>query len=91
MDMTNQCVGDALSDMLQVESVLCAKGWDVQDWFLSYQVSMYTVPSRYIVDLETWSTLKHSLGKKTKVGKDSRPQKVEAIGFKSIMSPWEFG
>ena len=23
-----------------------------------------TVPSRYIVDLETWSTLKHSLGKK---------------------------
>jgi len=37
MDMTNQCVGDALSDMLQVESVLCAKGWDVQDWFLSYQ------------------------------------------------------
>jgi len=37
MDMTNQCVGDALSDMLLVESVLCAKGWDVQDWFESYQ------------------------------------------------------
>jgi len=37
MDMTNQCVGDALSDMLLVESVLCAKGWDVQDWFKSYQ------------------------------------------------------
>ena len=39
MDMTNQCVGDALSDMLLVESVLCAKGWDVQDWFESYQVN----------------------------------------------------
>ena len=38
MDMTNQCVGDALSDMLLVESVLCAKGWDAQDWYLSYQV-----------------------------------------------------
>ena len=29
-----------------------------------------------VVDLETWSTLKDILGKKTKVGKDSRPQKV---------------
>ena len=35
-----------------------------------------TVLSRYIVDLETWSTSKHSLGKKTKVEKGSRPQKV---------------
>ena len=47
MDMTNQCVGDALSDMLQVESVLCAKGWDVQDWFLSYQVSKL---KKFLVD-----------------------------------------
>ena len=39
MDMTNQCVGDALSDMLLVESVLCAKGWDVEDWFKSYKVN----------------------------------------------------
>ena len=39
MDMTNQCVGDALSDMLLVESVLCAKGWDVEDWFKSYEVN----------------------------------------------------
>ena len=39
MDLTNQCVGDALSDMLLVESVLCAKGWDVEDWFKSYKVN----------------------------------------------------
>ena len=32
-----------------------------------------TVLLQYIVDLETWSTLKHSLRKKTSVGKDSRP------------------
>ncbi len=36
MDMTNQCVGDALSDMLLVESVLFARGWNVQDWFFAY-------------------------------------------------------
>eukprot|EP00093_Oithona_nana_P008348 08348.XXX_231475_229406_1 [CDS] Oithona nana genome sequencing. len=37
MDMTNQCVGDALSDMLLVESVLFAKGWNAHDWFSAYQ------------------------------------------------------
>lgn len=37
MDMTNQCVGDALSDMLLVESILFAKGWNVQDWNNAYQ------------------------------------------------------
>ena len=43
-------------------------------WCLSILlIQMYTVLSQYIVGLETWSTLKHSLGEKTKVGKDSRP------------------
>ena len=37
MDMTNQCVGDALSDMLLVESVLFAKGWNSHDWFSAYE------------------------------------------------------
>lgn len=37
MDMTNQCVGDALSDMLLVESVLFANGWNASDWFAAYQ------------------------------------------------------
>ena len=36
MDMTNQCVGDAISDMLIVESILFAKGWNVQDWNQAY-------------------------------------------------------
>ena len=34
--MTNQCVGDAISDMLIVESILFAKGWNVQDWNQAY-------------------------------------------------------
>ena len=37
MDMTNQCVGDALSDMLLVESVLFARNWTVENWFLAYK------------------------------------------------------
>ena len=37
MDMTNQCVGDALSDMLIVESILFAKGWSAQNWYEAYQ------------------------------------------------------
>ena len=41
MDMTNQCVGDALSDMLLVESVLFARGWNAQDWFAAYQVLFF--------------------------------------------------
>ena len=36
MDMTNQCVGDAISDMLIVESILFAKGWNVRDWNQAY-------------------------------------------------------
>ena len=37
MDMTNQCVGDALSDMLIVESILYARGWNIQNWYETYQ------------------------------------------------------
>ena len=40
MDMINQTVGDALSDMLMVEAILHARGWDVQDWSMAYQVSI---------------------------------------------------
>ena len=38
MDLINQTVGDALSDMLMVEAILHARGWDVQDWSMAYQV-----------------------------------------------------
>ena len=39
-----------------------------------------TILSQYIVDLETWSTSKHSLDKKSKIEKHSRPQKLINIG-----------
>jgi phosphoacetylglucosamine mutase len=39
MDMTNETVGDAISDLLLVETILHAKGWSVQDWNKSYQVT----------------------------------------------------
>ena len=44
MDMTNETVGDAISDLLLVESILHARGWSVQDWNKSYQVCMCRMP-----------------------------------------------
>jgi len=36
MDVVNQTVGDAISDMLVVECVLADKGWDCEDWDKCY-------------------------------------------------------
>ncbi|XP_043276225.1 phosphoacetylglucosamine mutase isoform X1 [Venturia canescens] len=36
VDVINQSVGDALSDMLLVETILYAKGWDLVTWEKSY-------------------------------------------------------
>jgi hypothetical protein len=36
MDVINQTVGDAISDMLIVETVLHARGWSIQDWEATY-------------------------------------------------------
>lgn len=37
IDVINQTVGDALSDMLLVELILHAKGWNIIDWEKSYE------------------------------------------------------
>lgn len=36
IDLINETVGDALSDMLLVETILHAKGWDIMEWEKSY-------------------------------------------------------
>lgn len=36
IDLINETVGDALSDMLLVETILHSKGWDIVDWERSY-------------------------------------------------------
>lgn len=36
IDLINETVGDAISDMLLVETILNAKGWDVKDWHGTY-------------------------------------------------------
>ncbi|EDV97401.1 phosphoacetylglucosamine mutase [Drosophila grimshawi] len=36
IDLINETVGDAISDMLLVETILNHKGWDVRDWISSY-------------------------------------------------------
>lgn len=35
-DLVNQTVGDALSDMLLVETILAHKGWNLRDWSMTY-------------------------------------------------------
>lgn len=37
IDVVNETVGDAISDMLAVETVLHAKGWDVHEWEKEYE------------------------------------------------------
>lgn len=34
--MINETVGDAISDMLLVETILHTNGWDVKDWLATY-------------------------------------------------------
>lgn len=36
IDLINETVGDAISDMLLVETILHAKGWDLKDWLNTY-------------------------------------------------------
>lgn len=36
IDITNEAVGDAISDLFLVETILCARGWDVQAWMKAY-------------------------------------------------------
>lgn len=36
IDVINETVGDAISDMLLVETILLANGWDVRDWLNTY-------------------------------------------------------
>ena len=36
IDVINETVGDAISDMLLVETILHARGWDLRDWQNTY-------------------------------------------------------
>lgn len=36
IDLINETVGDAISDMLLVETILHSKGWNVSDWLATY-------------------------------------------------------
>lgn len=37
IDVINETVGDAISDMLLVELILQSRGWNVKDWEASYK------------------------------------------------------
>jgi hypothetical protein len=44
MEVINQTVGDAISDLLIVETILHARGWNIQDWEAAYT----DLPSRQL-------------------------------------------
>lgn len=37
LDLINSTVGDAISDMLAVEAILCSKGWHIKQWDAMYE------------------------------------------------------
>ena len=44
IDLVNETIGDAIADMLLVETILHAKGWSIKDW-----QSMYTdLPNKLV-------------------------------------------
>ncbi|MCL4127857.1 UNVERIFIED_CONTAM: hypothetical protein GTU68_000984 [Idotea baltica] len=54
MDLINETVGDAISDLLLVETVLLKKGWSAQDWDQAYQdlpnkLAKVTVKDRSVI------------------------------------------
>ncbi|KAI4460421.1 phosphoacetylglucosamine mutase [Holotrichia oblita] len=69
IDVINETVGDAISDMLLVETILHAKGWDVQDWEAAYtdlpnRLMKVTIANRNVItttDAETICVTPHGL------------------------------
>ncbi|XP_022182526.1 phosphoacetylglucosamine mutase [Myzus persicae] len=56
MDMTNETVGDAYSDMLLVESVLCERGWSISDWYKTYSDLPNRLTKVTVKDRNTFET-----------------------------------
>ncbi|XP_058053817.1 phosphoacetylglucosamine mutase [Anopheles bellator] len=50
MDLTNETVGDAISDMLLVETVLHTKGWSLENWLGSYTDLPNVLEKVYLTD-----------------------------------------
>ncbi|XP_058120303.1 phosphoacetylglucosamine mutase [Anopheles ziemanni] len=50
IDLTNETVGDAISDLLLVETVLHAKGWSLNDWLASYTDLPNLLEKVYLAD-----------------------------------------
>ena len=61
MDVINQTVGDAISDMLLVECVLADRDWDCEQWFNCYK----DLPNRFGIHqpLNLWIIVFFRLGK----------------------------
>ncbi|XP_065202453.1 phosphoacetylglucosamine mutase [Planococcus citri] len=56
INMINETVGDALSDMLAIETILHVKGWSIQDWNKLYDPVPYKMAKVTVKDRSTITT-----------------------------------
>jgi phosphoacetylglucosamine mutase len=56
IDLINETVGDAISDMLLVETILHAKGWDLSDWLRTYDDLPNTIKKVTVQDRTIFET-----------------------------------
>lgn len=56
IDVINETVGDAISDMLLVETILHANGWDLKDWLSTYEDLPNTIEKVKVKDRNVFET-----------------------------------
>ena len=76
IDVINQTVGDALSDMLLVETILHAKGWNLSDWEQSYK----DLPNRQLkVKVEDRNAVKTADAERLCIKPDGLQQQIDDL------------
>ncbi|XP_047525756.1 phosphoacetylglucosamine mutase [Pieris napi] len=76
IDLTNETVGDAISDLFLVETVLCARGHDVRQWMEIYN----DLPSRQLkVTVEDRNAIKTTDAERKCTSPESLQERVDAL------------
>ncbi|CAF4810244.1 unnamed protein product [Pieris macdunnoughi] len=76
IDLTNETVGDAISDLFLVETVLCARGHDVRQWMETYN----DLPCRQLkVTVEDRNAIKTTDAERKCTSPESLQERVDAL------------
>lgn len=74
VDLINETVGDAISDLLLVETILHARGWNIQDWENTYT----DLPNRLVkVSVEDRSVIKTTDAERRCVSPDGLQNEID--------------